>query len=75
MIVKKNDCINQLSLYEVEEVTIEQALSLLSVRQKYAGETVVSRVGNRLRNSGEFDEDKQIIETVVNTWGPTGARG
>ena len=75
MIVIKNEYINQLPLYEVEEVTMEQALSLLAMRQKYAGETIVSRAGNRLKISEEFDDIQQLIERVVNAWGPTGARG
>ena len=75
MIVNKNDKANQLPLYEVEEVTMEQALSLLTVRQRYAGETVVSRAGNRLRILGEVDENQQIIERVVSAWGAVGATG
>jgi hypothetical protein len=75
MIVNKNDYVNQLPIYEIEEVTIEQAFRLLSIRQKYAGETAVSRMGNRLRIPGEFDETQQLLEKVVTAWGPTGARG
>jgi len=75
MIIKKIDHTIPLPLYEVEEVSVEQALNLLSTRQKNVGDTGVSQVSERLRISEEVDEVQQLVERLVNIWGPIGARG
>ena len=51
MIVHKNIHDSALPLYEVEEVSMAEALTLLET-QKRRGETLISRAGNKLRMNG-----------------------
>ena len=62
-------------IYEVEEVTMEQALSLLNVRNNHKDETIVSRLENRLGIAGEVDEMQQMMERLAAIWSPVEARG
>jgi hypothetical protein len=73
MIVKRNKSKKLLPLYEVEEVTVEQALRLLNMEQKYADDKVVGNAAGRLRMTGDVDEIQQTIERLATIWGPIGA--
>lgn len=75
MIVGKNNGHMPLPLYDVEEVTVEEALGLLSVQQKYSGESLISRAGNRLRMRGNPDKLPQAMDRFFSIWGPDGAHG
>jgi hypothetical protein len=75
MIIEENDGQMPLPLYDVEEVTVEEALCLLSFRQKYYGEPLISRAGNRLRMRGNPDKLPQTLDRFFSIWGPSGAHG
>jgi hypothetical protein len=77
MIIKKNDHRIPLPLYEVEEVSVEQALKLLNVRQNNLGDShaTVSWMINRLRRSDEAAEIQHSVERLTNIGGPPGTRG
>jgi len=75
MIVNKNNAGRLLPLYEVEEVTVEQALRLLNLQQRYTPDTAVSRAALPNRIVGEVDEIQQRIDGLINMWGTIGTRG
>ena len=75
MIVGENNGHIPLPLYDVEEVSVEEALGLLSTQQKYAGESLISRAGNRLRMRGGPDKRPQTMDRFFSIWGPEGAQG
>jgi hypothetical protein len=75
MIVNKNNPDMLLPLYEVEEVTVEQALSLLNLQQRYTADRVVSGAGHPNRITGEMDEIQQSIDGLINLRGPIRALG
>ncbi len=63
MIIEENNGFMPLPLYDVKEVTVEEAWCLLSNQQKYSGETLFSRAGNRLRLHCDADKLHRTIET------------
>jgi len=74
MIIERNVDQKPLPLYEVEEVTVEQALCLLSYRQKYLDSTAVSRAGERLNNMATTVDNRWTMERFQSIWGADWAR-
>ena len=65
MIIEENKETSSLPIYDVKEVTVEEALYLLNAQQKRSGESLISRAASRMRVLGDPDRLRRVLQGLA----------